>query len=105
MIRAIDTLACTGCTLCEKVCPVDLFRLADGSMTLAYPGDCCNCLQCRYVCPVDAISFTPAEPEKLDMSGEWEKIKQLMGAVDHPQAAVTRLPPWELAKRRRQGAV
>ena len=105
MIRAIDTLACTGCTLCEKVCPVDLFRLADGRMTLAYPGDCCNCLQCRYVCPVDAISFTPAEPEKLDMSGEWETIKQLMGAVDHPQAAVTRLPPWELAKRRRQGAV
>ena len=45
MIRAIDTLACTGCTLCEKVCPVDLFRLADGRMTLAYPGDCCNCLQ------------------------------------------------------------
>lgn len=50
MIRAIDPIACTGCTLCEKVCPADLFRMKDGIMTIAYPADCCNCLQCKYVC-------------------------------------------------------
>lgn len=98
MIKAIDLIACTGCGLCEKVCPVDLFRRVDGTMTIPYQGDCCNCLQCKYVCPVDAISFTPAEAKKLDMNDEWKKIKEIMGAVDHPQAALTRLPPWERAK-------
>lgn len=103
MIRAINPISCTGCGLCEKVCPADLFRMGDGVMTIAYPADCCNCLQCKYVCPVDAITFTPAEPKKMNMNGEWPRIKELMGAVDHPQAAITRLPPWELAKRKAAG--
>lgn len=34
----------------------------------------------------------------MNMNSEWPRIKELMGAVDHPQAAITRLPPWELAK-------
>ena len=37
------------------------------------------------------------------MNDEWKKIKELMGAVDHPQAAITRLPPWELAKLKAAG--
>lgn len=98
MIKSINLIACTGCALCEKVCPVDLFRMVDGKMTIPYQADCCNCLQCKYVCPVDAISFTSAEPKKLNMNDEWKKIKEIMGAVDHPQAELTRLPPWELAK-------
>lgn len=98
MIKAINPISCTVCGLCEKVCPVDLFRTANGAMTIAYPADCCNCLQCKYVCPVDAISFTPAEPKKLNMNGEWKKIKELMGAVDHPMAEQTRRPPWEQKK-------
>lgn len=105
MIRAIDPISCICCTLCEKVCPADLFRVADGRMTIAYPADCCNCLQCKYVCPVDAITFTNAEPKKLNMNGEWAAIKKLMGAEDNPMAAITRLPPWELAKRKATGEI
>ncbi len=104
MIKAINPISCTRCGLCEKVCPADLFRMQDGDMTIAYPADCCNCLQCKYVCPVDAITFTPAEPKKLNMNDEWKQIKELMGAVDHPMAEITRLPPWELAKRKAQQA-
>lgn len=103
MIRSINSIACTCCAMCEKVCPADLFRVVDGKMTIVYPADCCNCLQCKYVCPVDAITFTSAEPKKMNMNGEWAKIKELMGAEDHPQAAITRLPPWELAKLKAQG--
>ncbi len=103
MIQSINPIACTCCTMCEKVCPADLFRVVDGKMTIVYPADCCNCLQCKYVCPVDAITFTSAEPKKMNMNGEWAKIKELMGAEDHPQAAITRLPPWELAKMKAQG--
>lgn len=103
MIQSINPIACTCCTMCEKVCPADLFRVVNGKMTIVYPADCCNCLQCKYVCPVDAITFTSAEPKKMNMNGEWAKIKELMGAEDHPQAAITRLPPWELAKLKAQG--
>ncbi len=96
MIRKINEIACTGCGLCEKICPADLFRLdtAKKKMTIAYHGDCCNCLQCKYICPVDAISFSPVEPVKIDMNGEWAKIKELMGAVDNPAAEETRKPKW-----------
>ena len=103
MIKSINPISCTGCGLCEKICPADLFRMEDGRMKPVYIADCCNCLQCKYVCPVDAITFTPAEPKKLNMNDEWKRIKELMGAVDHPQAAITRLPPWELAKLKAAG--
>lgn len=100
MIKAINEIACTGCGLCEKICPADLFRLDNKSqkMKIVYPADCCNCLQCRYICPVDAISFTRAEPKKINMDGEWPKIKELMGAIDNPQAEETKKPTWLKAK-------
>ncbi len=101
MIKEINTILCTGCGLCEKICPADLFRMdeATGKMTIVYQADCCNCLQCKYICPVDAVSFTPAEPVKINMNGEWEAMKKIMGAVDHPAAAETRKPAWQKAKK------
>lgn len=95
MIQTINSIACVRCRMCERVCPADLFRLKAGKMTITYPDDCCNCLQCKYVCSVDAITFNTVEPKKLDMNGEWAKIKELMGAQDNPMAVQTRRPPWE----------
>lgn len=103
MIKSIDTVACTNCGLCEKVCPVDLFRSVGGTMTLAYQADCCNCMQCRAVCPVDAISFAPVEAKKYDMDSEWPTIKDLMGAVPHPMAAETAKPAWMKKKEKAAG--
>ena len=100
MIRKIDEIRCTGCGLCEKICPADIFRLDEErhKMTLAYQADCCNCLQCKYICPVDAVSFTTAEPKKINMNSEWAEIKKIMGAVDNPMAEETRKPAWQKAK-------
>lgn len=97
MIKTIDLFRCTGCGLCEKICPADLFRIDEEAhkMTIAYQADCCNCLQCKYICPVDAISFTPAEPKKINMNNEWAEMKKLMGAVDNPMAEQTRKPAWQ----------
>lgn len=80
MIKSIDEIMCTNCGLCEKVCPVDIFRTDDnGRVYIAYRGDCCNCLQCMYVCPVDAVVFAPGEPKKYNMDNEWNVIKEMMG--------------------------
>lgn len=32
------------------------------------------------------------------MNGEWDKIKELMGVTDNPQAAETKKPAWQRAK-------
>lgn len=100
MIKKIDEIRCTGCGLCEKICPADLFRIdeSEHKMKIVYQADCCNCLQCKYICPVDAISFTPSEPVKINMNNEWAKIKEIMGVTDNPQAAETRKPAWQRAK-------
>ena len=100
MIREVNTYLCTGCGLCEKICPADIFRMDEerGKMTIVYQADCCNCLQCKYICPVDALSFTPAEPVKIDMNNEWSEIKKIMGVVDNPMAAETRKPAWQRAR-------
>lgn len=102
MVKNINTVACTGCGLCEKICPADLFRMDEENhvMTIVYQADCCNCLQCKYICPVDAIEFSPAEPKKLNMDGEWAAIKKLMGAVDNPMAEETRKPMWQKMKEK-----
>ena len=98
MIKNINSFSCTGCGLCEKVCPMDVFRFRDGQMTIAYLGDCVSCLQCVFICPVDAISAVPGKPAKFNMDNEMAEIKKMMGFHDHPKAAETAMPPWMKAK-------
>lgn len=100
MIKEINTILCTGCGLCEKICPADIFRMDEDThkMTLAYQADCCNCLQCKFICPVDAVSFSPAEPKKINMNNEWAEIKKIMGVTDNPMAEETRKPAWQRAR-------
>ena len=64
MITKLNELACTNCGLCEKICPMDVFRMEDGQMKIAYIGDCVTCLQCVSVCPVDAISAVSGKPAR-----------------------------------------
>ena len=100
MVKSINELACTNCGLCEKICPMDVFRMADGQMKIAYIGDCVSCLQCVFICPVDAIDVVPGKPAKFNMDNEMDDIKKMMGFEDHPMAEETRMPPWMKAKMR-----
>ena len=100
MITKINELACVDCGLCEKICPMDVFRMEDGRMKIAYIGDCVSCLQCVSVCPVDAIGAVPGKPAKFNMDNEMKAIKEMMGFEDHPMAEQTRMPPWMKEKRK-----
>lgn len=57
---AIVAEACTGCTLCEWVCPVNCFdvvpQFPKGNVfVMARPSDCVECAACLVQCPTHAV--------------------------------------------------
>jgi ferredoxin len=49
------TAACTGCRICERVCPVGNIALADGRPV--WQGRCVACFACYHACPAGAIRY------------------------------------------------
>jgi len=49
---------CTGCTICEKVCPVKNIEMANNKPR--YKHHCENCLACIQFCPQKAINYKDA---------------------------------------------
>ncbi len=59
----IDPQRCTGCGICEKVCPTEAIRRLPGTDRKLPPRSiisnmCLNCYRCAAVCPTAAISYT-----------------------------------------------
>lgn len=46
---------CTGCAICEKICPADNIHMKDGIPH--WNGKCQMCLACFHYCPNKAISY------------------------------------------------
>jgi len=60
---AIDEKACVSCTLCEEVCPTDVFRFDHdrGVPEVVRPAECFGCLSCSEICPSRCISHDGVE--------------------------------------------
>lgn len=52
---ACDTARCTGCGLCERVCPRQNIVRPEGAPVWQH--DCVECLGCIHICPVSAIDY------------------------------------------------
>ncbi len=58
LFRVDDT--CTGCGVCERVCPARNVTLVEGRPV--WQGRCEQCLGCLHWCPEDAIQFGGSTP-------------------------------------------
>ena len=53
-VRKVCQVGCTGCGICEKVCPVEAVKV-DNSLALINPDKCVECGICADNCPQDTI--------------------------------------------------
>src|SRR5439155_9686056 len=63
-LARIDELACIGCALCLKACPVDAIVGAAKRMHVVIDAHCTGCELCIPVCPVDCIALVDASGER-----------------------------------------
>ena len=56
MIEVISEARCTGCDICVRVCPVNVFEaVPDAPPVIARQTDCQTCFMCELYCPTDAL--------------------------------------------------
>jgi ferredoxin len=51
----IDRRRCTGCGLCERLCPTKAVEVHDRLALIVRPAACCFCEVCESYCPEGAI--------------------------------------------------
>ncbi|MCL2392476.1 MAG: 4Fe-4S binding protein [Oscillospiraceae bacterium] len=54
-----DSEKCTGCGLCETVCPHSVFELNEGKLYLTNKDACIECGACALNCPTKALFVNP----------------------------------------------
>ncbi|MBA3052418.1 4Fe-4S binding protein [bacterium] len=52
----LNTEKCTGCGMCEIVCPHAVFIIKDGKAVISDLNACMECGACELNCPVGALS-------------------------------------------------
>jgi len=60
VIEIVSQERCTGCNICVRVCPTNVFDASDdGAPVIARQEDCQTCFQCEAYCPADALFVAP----------------------------------------------
>ena len=66
---------CTGCGLCEKVCPVGNIKLADGKPVWQH--HCEHCVACISWCTMSAINYRDATEKRMRYRNPRIKVDEL----------------------------
>jgi len=60
MIELVSAERCTGCNICVRICPMNVFDPVPGAAPIiARNDDCQTCFMCELYCPVDALYVSP----------------------------------------------
>jgi NAD-dependent dihydropyrimidine dehydrogenase PreA subunit len=72
MIEVLSHPRCTGCNICVRICPTNVFDEGDAGEppTFARHDDCQTCFQCEAYCPEDAIYVAPLR-QRAPEGSEW----------------------------------
>lgn len=60
LLSKVDSSKCTGCTTCERVCPVLAIKVVDRKAVVD-DENCRGCANCEQRCPVNAITMVKRE--------------------------------------------
>lgn len=79
MIEVLSEARCTGCNICVRICPTNVFDEGDAgaSPTLPRHSDCQTCFQCEAYCPEEAIYVAPFR-ERAAEGSAWRDEAQLV---------------------------
>jgi NAD-dependent dihydropyrimidine dehydrogenase PreA subunit len=80
MIEIVSTSRCTGCNICVRVCPTNVFEIvAGGAPRIARQDDCQTCFMCELYCPEDALFVAGNADYPTVVSEMSDQTQALMG--------------------------
>jgi ferredoxin len=72
-IAKVDESKCTGCMICERICPTLSIKVGDDFLAHVDESTCVGCGACLDRCPQYAISLIPLEKSRL-LQVDWRKV-------------------------------